>query len=90
MASHLLSATLPQPCAQPTGLSQDKQRLRTSAGFYSSGVTSKSTNSLWKKRKKKENPKTNVLNTRTVCVSQDGGRAIKLRHRTRILCRDVV
>lgn len=89
LASPLVPAALPQPCALPAGLSRDKRRLRTSTGFYSSSLTSKSTNSLWKKRKKTKN-KTNVQATRTVCVSQDGGRAIKLRRRTCVLCRDVV
>lgn len=86
----LLPTALPQPCTRPAGLSRDKRRLRTLTGFYSSGLTRKSTNSLWKKRKKPNNPQANVQNTRTVCVSQDRGRAVMLRCRMSVLCRDVV
>ena len=53
-------ASSPPPCARPAGLSRDKRRLRTSTGFYSSDLTSNSTNSLWKKEKNnknKRNPK---------------------------------
>lgn len=53
----------PCPRLPALQLSQDQQRLRTSTHLYSSSLKSKSTSSLWKKKKK-------CSNMQTVYVSQ--------------------